>query len=68
MARPSPIRRASGIRIVTRTQATRRSSIDLAPTWAKTTIENSKNAASLLMIEGNYEYFKILDNNLAART
>ncbi|MBM3526871.1 MAG: extracellular solute-binding protein [Alphaproteobacteria bacterium] len=31
----------------------------------KTTIENSKYAASLLMIEGNYEYFKILDNNLA---
>jgi len=31
----------------------------------KTTIANSKQAASLLMIEGNYEYFKILDNNLA---
>jgi multiple sugar transport system substrate-binding protein len=31
----------------------------------KTTIENSKHAASLLLIEGNYEYFKILDNNLA---
>jgi multiple sugar transport system substrate-binding protein len=31
----------------------------------KVTIENSKYAASLLMIEGNYEYFKILDNNLA---
>jgi multiple sugar transport system substrate-binding protein len=31
----------------------------------KTTIENSKYAASLLMLEGNYEYFKILDNNLA---
>ena len=31
----------------------------------KTTIENSKYAASLLLIEGNYEYFKILDNNLA---
>jgi multiple sugar transport system substrate-binding protein len=29
------------------------------------TIENAKYAASLLMIEGNYEYFKILDNNLA---
>lgn len=29
------------------------------------TIENSKYAASLLMLEGNYEYFKILDNNLA---
>ena len=31
----------------------------------KTTIENSKYASSLLLIEGNYEYFKILDNNLA---
>ena len=31
----------------------------------KTTIENSNYAASLLLIEGNYEYFKILDNNLA---
>ena len=31
----------------------------------KTTIENSQHAASLLLIEGNYEYFKILDNNLA---
>ena len=31
----------------------------------KTTIENTKYAASLLLIEGNYEYFKILDNNLA---
>jgi multiple sugar transport system substrate-binding protein len=31
----------------------------------KATIENAKHAASLLMIEGNYEYFKILDNNLA---
>jgi multiple sugar transport system substrate-binding protein len=31
----------------------------------KTTIENSQYAASLLLIEGNYEYFKILDNNLA---
>jgi multiple sugar transport system substrate-binding protein len=31
----------------------------------KTTIENAKYAASLLLIEGNYEYFKILDNNLA---
>ncbi len=31
----------------------------------KTTIANSKHAASLLLIEGNYEYFKILDNNLA---
>lgn len=30
-----------------------------------TTLENSKYAISLLMIEGNYEYFKILDNNLA---
>jgi len=31
----------------------------------KTTIENSNYAASLLLIEGNYEYFKVLDNNLA---
>ena len=31
----------------------------------KTTIENTKYAASLLLIEGNYEYFKVLDNNLA---
>ena len=31
----------------------------------KTTIENSQYASSLLLIEGNYEYFKILDNNLA---
>ena len=31
----------------------------------KTTIENSKFASSLLLIEGNYEYFKILDTNLA---
>lgn len=31
----------------------------------KTTIENANNAASLLLIEGNYEYFKVLDNNLA---
>jgi multiple sugar transport system substrate-binding protein len=31
----------------------------------KTTLENSKYAASLLLIEGNYEYFKILDVNLA---
>jgi multiple sugar transport system substrate-binding protein len=30
-----------------------------------TTLENTKYAASLLMLEGNYEYFKILDNNLA---
>ena len=30
-----------------------------------TTMENSKYAVSLLLIEGNYEYFKILDNNLA---
>ena len=30
-----------------------------------TTMENSNYAVSLLMIEGNYEYFKILDNNLA---
>jgi multiple sugar transport system substrate-binding protein len=31
----------------------------------RTTLENTKYAASLLMLEGNYEYFKILDNNLA---
>jgi multiple sugar transport system substrate-binding protein len=31
----------------------------------KTTIENANHAASLLLIEGNYEYFKFLDNNLA---
>ena len=31
----------------------------------KTTIENANHAASLLLLEGNYEYFKILDNNLA---
>jgi multiple sugar transport system substrate-binding protein len=31
----------------------------------RTTLENSKYAASLLLIEGNYEYFKILDVNLA---
>ena len=30
-----------------------------------TTLENTKYVASLLMLEGNYEYFKILDNNLA---
>ena len=30
-----------------------------------TTMENSNYAVSLLLIEGNYEYFKILDNNLA---
>ena len=29
------------------------------------TMENSKSAVSLLMIEGNYEYFNILDKNLA---
>lgn len=29
------------------------------------TMENSNYAVSLLLIEGNYEYFKILDNNLA---
>jgi multiple sugar transport system substrate-binding protein len=30
-----------------------------------TTMENANYAVSLLMIEGNYEYFKILDNGLA---
>ena len=29
------------------------------------TMENSNYAVSLLLIEGDYEYFKILDNNLA---
>ncbi|MBN8920869.1 MAG: extracellular solute-binding protein, partial [Rhizobiales bacterium] len=29
------------------------------------TLENAKYASSMLLIEGNYEYFKILDNNLA---
>jgi len=33
--------------------------------FLKTTMENSKYAISLLMIEGNYEYFNILDKNLA---
>jgi len=33
--------------------------------FVDTTMENSNYAVSLLMIEGNYEYFKILDNNLA---
>jgi multiple sugar transport system substrate-binding protein len=33
--------------------------------FVEKTLENSKYAASLLLIEGNYEYFKILDNNLA---
>jgi hypothetical protein len=28
-------------------------------------MENSKYATSLLMLEGNYEYFNILDKNLA---
>jgi len=30
-----------------------------------TTMENSKYATSLLMLEGNYEYFNVLDKNLA---
>ena len=33
--------------------------------FLKVTMANSKNAVSLLMIEGNYEYFNILDKNLA---
>jgi multiple sugar transport system substrate-binding protein len=33
--------------------------------FVDTTMENSNYAVSLLMIEGNYEYFKILDNGLA---
>jgi multiple sugar transport system substrate-binding protein len=33
--------------------------------FLEVTMENSKNAVSLLMIEGNYEYFNILDKNLA---
>jgi flagellar hook-basal body complex protein FliE len=28
-------------------------------------MENSKYATSLLMLEGNYEYFNVLDKNLA---
>ncbi len=31
----------------------------------KTTLANAKVATSLLMIEGNYEYFNVLDKNLA---
>ena len=31
-----------------------------------TTMENSKNAISLLLLEGNYEYFNILDKHLAS--
>jgi multiple sugar transport system substrate-binding protein len=30
-----------------------------------TTMENAKHATSLLMLEGNYEYFNVLDKNLA---
>ena len=33
--------------------------------FVKTTMENSKYATSLLMLEGNYEYFNVLDKNLA---
>jgi multiple sugar transport system substrate-binding protein len=33
--------------------------------FLETTMANSNYAVSLLLIEGNYEYFKILDNNLA---
>ncbi len=30
-----------------------------------TTLDGTKHVVSLLMLQGNYEYFKILDNNLA---
>jgi maltose-binding protein MalE len=33
--------------------------------FIETTMANTKYAVSLLMIEGNYEYFNILDKNLA---
>jgi multiple sugar transport system substrate-binding protein len=33
--------------------------------FVKTTMENSKYATSLLMLEGNYEYYNVLDKNLA---
>ncbi len=33
--------------------------------FVKMTMKNAKNAISLLMIEGNYEYFNVLDKNLA---
>lgn len=33
--------------------------------FVTTTMENSKYATSLLMLEGNYEYFNFLDKNLA---
>ena len=33
--------------------------------FVKVTLENAKNAISLLMIEGNYEYFNVLDKNMA---
>ncbi|MBX6426589.1 MAG: extracellular solute-binding protein [Variibacter sp.] len=33
--------------------------------FVEVTLENAQYASSLLLIEGNYEYFKILDNNLA---
>ncbi|MGI9336562.1 MAG: extracellular solute-binding protein, partial [Gammaproteobacteria bacterium] len=33
--------------------------------FVETTMENAKYATSLLMIEGNFEYFDILDKNLA---
>ena len=33
--------------------------------FVEKTLENAKYAASLLLIEGNYEYFKLLDNSLA---
>ena len=34
--------------------------------FLETTMENSKNAVSLLLLEGNYEYFNILDKHLAS--
>ena len=33
--------------------------------FVKMTMKNAKNAISLLMIEGNYEYFNVLDKNMA---
>ena len=33
--------------------------------FVKMTMKNAKNAISLLMIPGNYEYFNVLDKNLA---
>ncbi len=35
------------------------------PQFVNTTLDATKHVVSLLWIQGNYEYFKILDNNLA---